>query len=136
MFEWRTELELGIDSIDSQHKKLITFADQIYRMAQQEASQTDDEILLVLNELKDYTIYHFKTEEELFLKYRFPEYETHKLEHDNFRQYIAAFQLEEAGHSRQEKINELLVSIVKWIIKHIIDSDYWYKDYLINLGVK
>lgn len=138
MFEWKEELELGIPSIDNQHKELISIANRIHGMTERNGSTTCsvNEIILVIDELKNYTEYHFQVEEELFIRFNYPEYDQHKKEHDSFRNYITTFQVNTAAENHQDKINELLVSVVKWIMNHIISSDYWYKDYLIGLGMK
>jgi hemerythrin len=38
----------------------------------------------VVDELIDYTQYHFSTEEKYMLEYAYPGYEQHKAEHEEF----------------------------------------------------
>lgn len=80
MFLWKKEFELGISSIDDQHKRLLEIGNRINDLLinHEEDDDNYDEIFMVIEELKDYTIYHFNTEEELFVKYKYPEYNEHK----------------------------------------------------------
>lgn len=133
MFEWKKELELGIGSIDNQHKKWVDLANRIYSMIENDA-HSDSDILKIVKELIDYTDYHFQTEETLFQKYNYPDYEVHKEAHDNFRNYLLSINFREAKEDRKKFLEQLLVKMVHWIMNHIITLDYWYKDFLIGLG--
>ena len=61
LLEWTEELSVGVPSIDEQHKVLIRLLNELFDATQAERGQT----LLgkVLNELADYTVYHFQYEE-------------------------------------------------------------------------
>ena len=69
MFLWKMEFELGISSIDDQHKRLLEIGNRINELLinHEEDDDNYDEIFTVIEELKDYTVYHFNTEEELFI---------------------------------------------------------------------
>jgi hemerythrin len=137
MFHWQAEFELGITSIDNQHKKLIEIGNRINELLEYQDDEDDyNQILEVLEELKSYTDYHFKTEEELFLKYNYPEFHLHKKEHDNFIRYIDSIDVDSYEEDKTLFIRDLLQKIINWIFHHIITSDYMYKDYLVRLGAK
>lgn len=138
MFLWKKEFELGISSIDDQHKRLLEIGNRINDLLinHEEDDDNYDEIFMVIEELKDYTIYHFNTEEELFVKYKYPEYNEHKKEHDDFIAYIESVNLENIDDNQKMFLKELLGKIVQWVFKHIITTDFMYKDYLIKLGMK
>ena len=90
----------------------------------------------MIEELKDYPVYHFNTEEELFIKYKYPEYDEHKKEHDDFIAYIESVNLENIDDNQKMFLKELLGKIVQWVFNHIITTDFMYKDYLLKLGMK
>jgi len=138
MFLWKKEFELGIKSIDDQHKKLLEIGNRINDLLvnHEEGDDNYDQIYDVVQELKDYTVYHFNTEEALFLKYKYPEYNQHKKEHDNFIEYIGSVNLLEIDDNQQQFLKTLLGKIVQWVFNHIITTDFMYKDYLIKLGMK
>ena len=138
MFLWKKEFELGIESVDSQHKRLLEIGNQISELLATHDEMVDnyDEIMNVIDELKNYTIYHFKTEEDLFIKYNYPEYEQHKKEHDDFIHYLHSVDFEKVDQNQKAFLKELLAKIVNWVFKHIITTDYMYKDFLIRHGIK
>lgn len=138
MFLWKKEFELGITSIDDQHKRLLEIGNQINSLLINHSDDDDnfDEIHNVIEELKDYTVYHFNTEEVLFVKYKYPEYDQHKKEHDDFIAYIESVNLENVDDNQKMFLKELLGKIVQWVFKHIITTDFMYKDYLLKLGMK
>lgn len=138
MFLWKKEFELGIGSIDDQHKMLLEIGNRINDLLinHEEDDDNYDEIFTVIEELKDYTVYHFSTEEELFIKYKYPEYDEHKKEHDDFIAYIESVNLENIDDNQKMFLKELLGKIVQWVFKHIITTDFMYKDYLLKLGMK
>lgn len=138
MFNWTKELELGIESIDDQHKKLLDIGNRINDLLAVHSDGDDnyDEIIEVIEELKEYTVYHFKTEEDIFQKYSYPEYNQHKKEHDTFIEYLNSVDYNTIDDDQRVFLKELLKKVVHWVINHIITTDYMYKDFLISHGKK
>lgn len=138
MFIWKKEFELGITSIDEQHKKLLDLGNRINELLVNHDDDDDnyDDIYEVIEELRAYTVYHFNTEEALFLKYNYPEYHAHKKEHDDFVVFLQSVNPEDIDENQKGFLKKLLAQIVQWVFKHIITTDYMYKDYLLRLGMK
>lgn len=138
MFNWKKEFELGIPSIDEQHKRLLAIGNRVDELLSVHSDGDDDydEIISVINELKDYTCYHFNNEENLFKKYSYNEYEKHKKEHDGFIEYLNSIDLMKIDDDQTAILKELLKKIISWIFNHIITTDFMYKDYLVNLGLR
>lgn len=137
MFVWKKDFELGIKSIDEQHKHLMDIGNRIYEMLSSGVYHSDEfenQIEAVLEELKDYTKYHFRTEEDLFLKYSYPDMAEHIKEHRGLIDYIDAFDVSEIIDS-QEALEELLKKVINWVFHHIITTDFMYKDFLIKKGM-
>jgi len=138
MFVWKKEFELGIPSIDEQHKCLLDIGNRISNLLMEHEDGDDnfEEIFTVIEELKSYTIYHFDTEEELFVKYDYADYDSHKKEHDNFIQYVESVDLESVNEDQKQFLNELLGKIIQWVFKHILSTDCLYKSHLIKCGAQ
>ncbi|MFV0465442.1 MAG: bacteriohemerythrin [Lachnospiraceae bacterium] len=138
MFIWKSEFELGIKSIDDQHKKLLEIGNKIGDLVEASSDSIDnfDEIMEVLGELKDYTEYHFETEEILFAEYGYEGADDHKIEHDAFVDYLNAVNFDEVDENQKIFLQELLNKIIQWVFKHIISTDFLYKDFLLAKGVK
>ena len=84
MISWETQYELGIKSIDDQHKELVNIINKMAALLIEAKQGVDiyDEVVAVIGDLKKYTIYHFKYEENLFDQYSYEYKDTHKAEHD------------------------------------------------------
>jgi hemerythrin len=138
MFVWRKEFELGIKSIDTQHKRLLEIGNKIYNLLASHKEEDDhfDEIYKVIGELKEYTIYHFETEENYFLKYHYPDYESHKKEHDAFIDYLNSVDYDALDENQGVFLKKLLEKIFNWVFNHIVTTDYMYVDYLKRLVSK
>lgn len=137
MFEWKKELDLGIPSIDVQHKELFRIANRIYDLMiiQSEDYLADyDEITSVMNELKEYTKYHFQSEEELFLKYKYPDANEHIEEHNAFNDYLEMIIVDDIVHQKKQFLKELFDKLANWVFHHMITTDYLFKEYLVKLG--
>ena len=63
IFIWNDSYKTGVELIDRQHKKLVDILNQLDESL---AERSGHQVLLnLLNELVEYTKYHFKAEEEL-----------------------------------------------------------------------
>lgn len=138
MFIWKKDFELGIPSIDAQHQELFRVANKIYKILKDEDFNQDffDDIMDIIDELRDYTMYHFNAEERLFEKYNYTDSKAHKEEHEKFIAFLNSVDYTQVDHEQKEFLEKLLKEIASWIMKHIISSDFMYKDYLIQLGQK
>lgn len=138
MFEWKKDFELGIETIDNQHKKLLEIGNSISDLLETHDQDSDDydEIIDVIGELKDYTVYHFQNEEKYFLESKYPDYDKHKKEHDDFIAYISSVDFSKIDENQEKFMKDLLKKVINWVFNHIITTDFLYKDYLLNYGVR
>jgi hemerythrin len=64
LIEWEDIYSVGIEEFDNDHKKLIELINRLHQaMLDKKAKEVLGEII---NELVDYTIYHFNKEEAMF----------------------------------------------------------------------
>ena len=90
---WNDSFLIGISVVDKQHKRLIDLFDEIISVSNEDYDE--DRILLLLNELQRYTIYHFNTEEELMRQANFQNTEMHLKQHNLFKKKIGDFMIDE-----------------------------------------
>lgn len=134
MFEWRNELATNIQIIDEQHKKLLSIGAQLYNLLKTvNYNDQYDEIMDLLHELKDYTIYHFKTEEDLLEEYG--GFRLHKAQHDSFVDKIEETLAMDVDENQKIITNEMLVFIADWTINHIMKTDKLYIDFMQTKGL-
>ena len=64
---WDNYFNTGIQEIDIQHQKLVSIINHLATNITYKANR--DELNIILDELTQYTIYHFETEEKIWQKY-------------------------------------------------------------------
>ena len=91
-WSWNDSYSIGIQTIDEQHKQLIKIAGKLQDMLQAgDSVDYYDYIIEAINELKDYTKYHFGYEEEKLKEFNYPDYEDHRMQHLYFVDKIELF---------------------------------------------
>lgn len=124
MIEWKANYELGIKHIDEQHQKLFEIADRAYKLLTNDfIADKYDRIIDILEELKEYTIFHFKSEEEYMLSIGYKRLLSHKVIHEDFINSINDVDLNEMDLNQNESVKKILEFIVDWIDKHILNED-------------
>jgi hemerythrin len=82
-----------------------------------------DRIIALITQLKDYTVYHFKTEEEYMLQIKYKKYFSQKVEHDDFIKAINNVNFDKVDENQDEYIEKMLGFVSNWIINHILERD-------------
>jgi hemerythrin len=124
MFDWKQDYVLSVEIIDEQHKKLFEIGERAYKLLK-DRFRTDkyDEIVSILAELKEYTIFHFETEEEYMMSIGYKKFLSHKVYHNDFMETINNANLGSIDKNQDEYIMELLGFVAKWIDEHILQQD-------------
>lgn len=122
------KLKTNIRIIDEQHKELFDIIKKIKM-----TSDDREGLKVVLNELIEYTKYHFKTEEEFCKKFDMELYERQKRYHSWVKQileqYVELIDEDVVMTELKEEVSEL---IEKWLKNHILKDDMKLKDYSQN----
>ena len=79
MITWNDAWSVGVDVIDEEHKKLVDILQKLFGALI--TVQAKSYIKGLVDELMDYTHYHFKNEEAILGKYDYPHLEQHKAQH-------------------------------------------------------
>lgn len=135
IFRWRDSFSTGISEIDLQHRKLFELGSRIYELAGlNDGYDHYDEIMAIIGELKDYTVYHFNYEEELMRKYGFEKLDSHKIEHDFFVKRLDRLLRKDIDSEQEEALMDMIKFTADWISSHILGTDMDYRDFLISRG--
>lgn len=130
MFEWREAYSTGVQSIDNQHKQLLSIAGNTVQLL---VTVKDQDVLEDLNKevesLKDYTRYHFQYEEEIMARYHYPDLAKHLLEHREIIEKLEHFNVLAEEIDQELFLNDLIRFIGKWLLSHVMSSDMGYKIY-------
>ncbi|MGM9973232.1 MAG: bacteriohemerythrin [Clostridiaceae bacterium] len=127
MFFWKEEYNTGIDDIDKQHKELFRISSEAYKLLKNDL-RTDkyDNLIKIISDLRDYTIYHFNYEENRMAEKKCKGFFAHKLEHEAFKEKINSIDLKSIDFRQDESITELLELVYNWITDHILNTDKGY----------
>jgi hemerythrin len=124
MIKWKEEYRLGVPTIDEQHQKLFEIANRAYELLKNEVRLDKyDKITEIIAELKDYTIYHFKTEEEYMRSIGYQKFLSHKVYHDDFIEKVKNVDLNQIEDNQDKYLLGVLDFVVNWIDRHILGQD-------------
>jgi hemerythrin len=141
-FEWDPKLSVNIAEIDQQHKKLIGLINRLNEVMQpgnQDVLKSAMKELIiqasVIDEMVDYSRYHFSTEEGYMGKHRYPDYEKHKKEHEVFIDEVRTFK-NDFDNGKVVLSVRIMEFLKKWLGNHILGTDKAYEPFLRERGLK
>lgn len=127
---WNNErMSVGVDIIDTQHKKLIDLINNII-FSIEKNTQIED-IDKIIEDTLEYAKYHFKTEENLFLEYNMDKnvIDEHKKVHQEFTDKATGLysKIKDAQINKSDYGIEMLTDLYKylasWLVMHILSED-------------
>lgn len=130
--QWSQKNIIGIPVVDEQHQKLFDILNRLHESVVGGLEQSA--IFSILDELIDYTVYHFDTEEKFFEQYAFPDRAEHKEEHDRLTAQAVALQ----GQLREGSATisfEILDFLHDWLMDHTSGLDLDFGNYIREKGI-
>jgi hemerythrin len=120
--EWSDSLSVGVDTIDNQHKELISRVNAFYAALRKENSK--EETLKVLAFLSSYVVSHFRDEEAIQLKYKYPKHVEHKQLHKDFITSVNQIKadIEKVGITPTAS-SLIAMTVTNWLVNHINVQD-------------
>lgn len=130
---WDDSLSVKINSIDDQHKRLVSMINEFYDSILNKAS--NDGLLKLIAEMKNYTVVHFSHEEKLMQQLNYPDYAQHKKEHDLF--VAKVLDVEEKTKNGKLVVSLEITTFLKdWLKGHINGTDKKYTAFFLQNNVK
>ncbi len=124
LYQMKDEFLTGIQFIDEEHAKLFEITNRLYEVSHDEfIPDKYDYILTIINELMDYTKYHFTHEEEYMKSINYKKLLSHIVEHKDFVDQLEAMDIASIDLAQEETITKLLNFLYDWLVNHICDSD-------------
>ena len=126
MYEMKKEYYTGIEMIDSEHQQLFNYANEVYELLQQEfIPDKYDNIIQILEKLRDYTKKHFADEEAYMEAIQYKKIFTQKVQYQNFINKLD--ELDFNTLSEQENQDKIVADILNfltdWLVHHILEVD-------------
>lgn len=126
ILKWDEGFSVGVQSFDDQHKKLFDIINRVFTSLKERKNSAGKELVSgALNDMVEYTKVHFEAEEKLMRELGYPEYESHKNEHDHFTLTVTDFKRRYDGGDTTLTA-ELLASLVTWLDTHLNGTDKRY----------
>jgi len=123
IFPWNANFETGVPVLDEQHKKLV---DLLNRLAVHFTHETDAlELHRVFDELTSYTLYHFKTEEDIWAQYLPADEMTgvHAKVHQDFLDAVLKLKGQQDTLPAEQLADKIVSFLTHWLAFHILESD-------------
>ena len=122
-YKWDSSLESGYPKVDNQHKQLVAALNNLIDAST--SGKGNAAVMDTLDFLTGYAIKHFADEEQLQVKYDYPDYLIHKRLHDEFKGVVTDL----TGKVRKEGPTEEIISEVTsiigaWLLNHIKGDDF------------
>ncbi len=120
LIQWDEIFTTGIAQVDADHRHLFDLINQVH-----EAFATQDlmQVGAVLDQLVDYSCYHFTTEEAWMWSVGYPKVTEHMRQHDGFARRVTEMQRNYAAGKTAALTSEVLTFVRNWWVTHILESD-------------
>ncbi len=130
--EWNDDYSVKVKLLDEQHQYLIKILNKLHEAMKKGNSKTV--LSNTLDQLIQYSVEHFNSEEQLLDQYNYPQANTHKDEHKKFVNEVQKFK--QGFDSGKMFVSiELMDFLKNWLIKHIQGTDKQYSSFLNLKGV-
>jgi hemerythrin len=117
--EWSKKFEVGHERIDFEHKIFLNLIREASSLSQQKVSL--ERILMHLNEVKQYAVFHFASEENLMFDVDYPDIVMHKREHERlmalFDSRVHEYRLGEID------LDQVVEFLFEWFALHTTQVD-------------
>ncbi len=122
--EFTEDYLTGIALVDAEHKELFHIVDKANKLVKSfDELSGYDNIIEILNELKEYTKEHFTDEEEYMEGIQYEGLSAQKRAHEAFIDKLENIDLDQIDANPQEYLQELLEFLLGWLINHILYTD-------------
>lgn len=130
--EWDDSFSVKISKIDAQHKKLFSMINNLHDAINEGRGKEAENT--IIRDMVAYAAIHFKTEEDEMFRHKFPEFDSHKKEHNAFTKKALELQSQllcDEAPSPEDTLNFLK----DWLQHHILEIDQQYVDFFTKAGV-
>jgi len=133
LIKWDDSFSMHVVKIDQQHKTLVSMINELNDAMRQ--GKGKDVLGKIMNGLISYTATHFKTEEDYFNQFGYPEADSHKKEHIAFVQKVSEFK-DGFEKGKLSLSIEVMNFLCDWLQNHIKGTDKKYSQFFNDKGLK
>lgn len=123
LFVWKNDYSVGVELLDEHHKNLFRIFNSLYENTMH--SKEVEHVLPIIDELQEYTEYHFLAEEQYMRELDFRGTDDHILKHRDFVGRIRSLYSQYRSDDLEVTI-ELIVVLGNWLLHHVLEEDRKY----------
>lgn len=131
LITWDDRLKTGHGRIDGQHQELVEAVNRLHAAMKQ--GKGKDEVGPTLTFLRDYTMSHFKMEEELMDRHAYPGKDKHRQIHKDLVDQVADL-VDRYQKGTATLTLPTMTFLEKWLTDHILGEDYRLAEHLRRVG--
>lgn len=131
LLEWDDRYSVGVSRFDKQHRQLIKLINDLNEAMK--LNKDDTYVNRILDELVDYTVNHFSSEENLMKRYNYPDFDAHVRIHKDLVAKVADFQKQFKSGNAMLNV-ELMQFLRSWLVDHIQGTDQRYGSFFNENG--
>lgn len=135
LIPWEDKYSVDIVEIDEQHKKMLAIINKLYALLEEKKVDDHEEIDLIIQEMMDYAVYHFQTEEKYFKLFNYEKAEEHTEVHNQYKTKIEDWYRRYSETKDRAVFFEISTYLHDWWIWHINNTDRDYAPLLKEKGV-
>jgi hemerythrin-like metal-binding protein len=133
LMPWTSGLATGVKIIDEQHRKLVEIINSLY--ATMKSGQGKAALEKLLDDLTEYTVYHFGAEEKYFAQFKYAETAAHKKIHEELKAQVVSF-IHNFKSGQAGLTMELMNFLKDWLADHIQKTDKRYVKTFLDGGLE
>ena len=120
ILQWNDSFNTGIPLMDKQHQRLVELINQLFQCMK----DGGDRMLLasVVDELVNYTVTHFRAEEDFMKKHNYSDFDEHKAIHQGFIENVTIY-AEKLKSGERLPPADIYNFLKDWLISHIEKQD-------------
>jgi hemerythrin len=133
LMTWSDKFSVQVRQCDEEHKQLINLINNVHDAMK--VGQGKQIVGQVLDALISYTKSHFAAEEQLMKANGYPDYESHKKEHNQLTMTVVDFRKEYL--EGKVPLTQSIMNFLKdWLTNHIQGVDKKYGPFFNGKGIK
>jgi len=129
---WDASYSVKVSRCDEDHKKLFSLINGLHDAIS--TGKGPGVSKQIVEELIDYTKYHFHAEERLMEKAKYPDLPLHRLDHQEFVKQVRQFKQDLAEGNASQSLS-ILAFLNEWLTRHIKLTDQRYSAHLNANGI-
>lgn len=130
--KWQDAFSVNHAQLDEQHQIIFRLANELFSSIH--TGKPDEMVNHALDSLAEYTVSHFRDEEEQMEKVQYPKFTAHKIQHEALLAQLDELRRRFHGGDRLIATEMLHFVVNEWLFKHILSHDSQFAPYMGSSG--